>query len=158
MTDKVSNLVELLQLRVQQKPLQRAYTFLDEGEAEAATLTYEQLDRRACAIATALQHLNARGERVLLLYPPGLEYVSAFWGCLYAGAIAVPAYPPRQNRSLLRLQSVTADAGATIALTTRTLLAKTETWESRCPDLNCLRWLATDALADNLSEYWRRPS
>ncbi|HEX7331329.1 MAG TPA: amino acid adenylation domain-containing protein [Pyrinomonadaceae bacterium] len=158
MSNRVSNLVELLQSRVQQKPLQRVFTFLDESEAEAATLTYQQLDQRARAIAAALQQLHARGERVLLLFPPGLDYVSAFWGCLYAGAIAVPAYPPRQNRSLLRLQSVTADAGAKIALTTRALLAKTHGWESRCPDLKALRWLATDSVAENLAEYWRNLS
>ena len=48
------------------------------------------------------------GERVLLLYPPGLEYVAALFGCLYAGAVAVPAYPPRFNRPMLRLRTMVA--------------------------------------------------
>ena len=67
-----------------------------------AELTYEDLDRHARLIAARLQSLDIEGERVLLLYPPGLEYIGAFFGCLYAGAIAIPVYPPRLNRNLLR--------------------------------------------------------
>ena len=119
---QVSNLIELLQQRVQQQPRQKAYTFLVDGEDQEVSLTYEQLDQRASAIAAWLQHLHATGERVLLLYPPGLEYITAFWGCLYAGASAVPASPPRQNRSLNRLQSIAEDAESTRALTTSALL------------------------------------
>src|SRR6185295_19609161 len=122
--NKNSNLIQLLQERVQRHPFQLAYTFLTDGETDEVNLTYEQVDRRARAIAAWLQALRVEGERVLLLYPPGLEYISAFWGCLYAGAIAVPAYPPRQNRSLLRLQAVAADAQASLALTNSSLLAK----------------------------------
>ena len=62
-----------------------------------------------------LQRLDARGKRVLLLYPLGLEYIAAFFGCFYAGAVAVPAYPPRLNRSLDRLQTIIADAQVSAA-------------------------------------------
>ncbi len=158
MTMKARNLVELLRLRVQQHPLQKAYTFLNDGEAEEISLTYEEVDRRARAIAARLQSLRAAGERVLLLYPPGLEYISAFWGCLYAGAIAVPAYPPRQNRSLLRLQSVVADAQSTLALTTPLLLSKVDALSSECEGLQKLRWLATETISDDMAQQWRNPA
>ncbi len=64
------------------------------------------------------------GERALLLYPPGIEFISVFFGCLYAGVIAVPAYPPRRNQKLSRLQSIATDAQAKIALTNSSVLMK----------------------------------
>ncbi|HEV7377734.1 MAG TPA: AMP-binding protein, partial [Pyrinomonadaceae bacterium] len=158
MAHKTSNLIELLQRRVQQQPLQKAYTFLLDGETEEVNLTYEQIDRRARAIAAYLLALRAKGERVLLLYPPGLEYISAFWGCLYAGAIAVPAYPPRQNRSLHRLQSMVADAQSTLALTTSSLLSKVDALTAQCAELKQLRWLATETIPDKMAQEWRSPA
>src|SRR5688500_28166 len=99
-------LIDLLRCRAANQPDHPGYTFLSDGEREEECLTYAELDRRARAVAAKLQPLVVQGERVLLLYPPGVDYIAAFFGCLYAGAIAVPAYPPRQNRNLLRLQSV----------------------------------------------------
>ena len=106
-----STLVALLRQRAQEQPAHKLYTFLCDGEEEAA-LTYAELDHRACALAARLQSSGARGERVLLLYPSGLDYIIAFFGCLYAGAVAIPAYPPRQNRNSMRLQAIIADAQA----------------------------------------------
>src|ERR1044071_9386355 len=117
-------LVELLQLRALDQPEKVIYTFLADGEQEAITLTLSELDQRARAISAWLKPLVATGERVLLLYPPGLEFIEAFFACLYAGAVAVPAYPPRRNRSLLRLQAIVADAQAAVALTTASVLAR----------------------------------
>src|SRR3954447_24624984 len=89
-------LVELLRYRARIAPDRRVFSFLpDDPGAEELGLTHLQLDQRARSIAAHLQEENAAGERVLLLYPPGLEYISAFFGCLYAGVIAVPTYPPR---------------------------------------------------------------
>ncbi|HYH44501.1 MAG TPA: AMP-binding protein, partial [Thermoanaerobaculia bacterium] len=70
----------------------RAYTFLEDGEAEGASLTFREVGEKARAIGARLQSLGLSGERVLLLYPPGLEFVTAFLGCLYGGVVAVPAY------------------------------------------------------------------
>ena len=62
--------------------------------------------------------MGLEGERALLLYPAGLDFIAAFFGCLYAGVVAVPAYPPRRNRSLSRIQAIADDAEAKVALTT----------------------------------------
>ena len=94
----------LLRQRAVQSPTQIAYTFLGSEGEEQASLTYKELDRQARVIAAYLRMLNVAGKRVLLLYPPGLDYIAAFFGCLYAGAVAVPAYPPRPNQSMHRLQ------------------------------------------------------
>src|SRR6185295_17682607 len=95
-----------------------AFTFLESGETEADSLTYAQLDAHARTIAAQLQGSVRPGDRALLLYPPGLDFIRAFMGCLYAGVIAVPVYPPRRNRSIDRLKSIAIDAAPALALTT----------------------------------------
>src|SRR5918997_2632697 len=112
-----ATLVDLLRWRASHQPGRRAYTFLGDGEAEESFVNYGELDRQARAIATRLQTLGVvDGERTLLFYPTGLQYVAAFLGCLYAGVVAVPAYPPRLNRPVSRLQAIAADSQATVAL------------------------------------------
>ena len=91
--------------------------FLADGEAEGERLTYAGLDALARAIAARLRESLAPGDRALLLYPPGLEFIAAFFGCLYAGVIAVPAYPPRpKDRSQGRLRAIARDAEPRAAL------------------------------------------
>src|SRR5215472_7409299 len=118
-----ATLVELLHWRASHQPDQRAYTFLTKDKEELS-LTYAELDRQARAIGAMLQRRRATGERVLLLYPAELEYIAAFFGCLYAGALAVPAYPPHSNRSMERIGSIAADAQARFVLTHSQVLAK----------------------------------
>ncbi|MFL6196687.1 MAG: amino acid adenylation domain-containing protein, partial [Thermoanaerobaculia bacterium] len=140
----------LLHGRALERPEQVAFTFLADGEAESGRLTYGELDRRAAAIAAALAETVPAGERALLLYPPGLDFIAAFFGCLYAGVVAVPAYPPRPNdRSQSRLRSIAKDATPRAALTTGAILAGA--MEARgllavAPELAGLRWIATDGL------------
>ena len=156
-----STLVNLLRWRALNQPDQRVYTFLVDGETEEVHLTYGELDRQARAIAASLQSLGATGERALLLYPPGLEYIAGFFGCLYAGVIAVPAYPPdpaRLDRTLPRLQAMVADAQATVALTTAPILSMAEFVFAQAPDLAALQWLTTDTLADGTEDGWQEPA
>src|SRR4051812_29545865 len=94
----VPSLVACARWRATHRPTQTAYTFLLDGEMAEARLSYAELDRRPGAIATWLPGCGAPGERAVLLYPPGLDYISAFFGCLYAGVVAVPAYPPNPAR------------------------------------------------------------
>jgi amino acid adenylation domain-containing protein/non-ribosomal peptide synthase protein (TIGR01720 family) len=151
-------MVELLRTRAGEHPQRQAYLFLADGEREEASLTYGELDREARAIAAALQAEGAAGERVLLLYPPGLQYISALLGCMYAGAIAVPAYPPRRHRGLARLQAIFADAGATLALTTDSLLPEIRPRIEQLADLVQPRWLATRPGEDAGAGDWRQPA
>jgi non-ribosomal peptide synthetase component F len=85
-------LAGLLQARAFAEPDREAYLFLADGEVEAERLTWGELDGRARAIATALRESIPAGERALLLFAPGLEFIAAFFGCLYAGVIAVPGF------------------------------------------------------------------
>jgi len=97
------------------------YAYLVDGEIEGAHLTYGALDRQARAIGALLQSYRARGERALLLYPAGLEFISGFFGCLYAGVIAVPLPPPNMaqpQRTVPRLRTIANDAQPMLVLTT----------------------------------------
>lgn len=114
--------VHLLQDRSQTQPDQKAYSFLGDGETITGHLTYGQLHERAKIIATHLQEQVSPGDRVLLLYPQGLEFIEAFLGCLYAGVIAIPAYPPRRNQNMRRLEAILSDSQAKGILTTEDLL------------------------------------
>jgi amino acid adenylation domain-containing protein len=148
-----TTLVAALQSRALYRSDHIAYTFLNfSEEANNATLTYLELDQKARGIATNLRSLNAAGQPVLLLFPPGLDYIAALMGCLYAAAIAVPVYPPKFNRSLQRLQYIVSDAQSTIALTTSSILSKIEATFERTPDLRKLRWLDVEMCLGELDE------
>lgn len=153
-----SNLVAIVRSWLDRQPNKCVYTFLANGEAEAGSLTYEQLDRKARSIAGMLQSLNAKGECALLLYQPGLDYVAAFIGCLYAGVIAVPAYPPHPSRSLSRMLSIITDAQPRFALTTAGITAAIKERFSATPGLKELRCLGTDEIADDFSGTWTEPN
>lgn len=118
-----ANFVELACNRAHEKPDRTAYVFLQNGENESGRLTFAELDRRARTIAARLQGMGMAGERALLLYPPGLDYIEGFFGCLYAGVVAVPASPPAR-RQKSRLWAVINDAAPAIIMTTTDLAAK----------------------------------
>ncbi len=157
-----NNLVDLLSQRARQTPTQVAYTFLSDGEDDARSLTYAELEQRAKAIAAYLQKNSLPGERILLCYPSGLEYIAAFFGCLYAGALAVPLYPPHARRVDERIEAIRRDAQPTIALTTTKIAAKMqqsaecapdsdpksapEPAPTTAPESKKLRWIATEKL------------
>ena len=117
-----STLVELVQYRAFVQANEPAFIYLANGIDDEISLTNADLDRKARQIAVWLAEHKCQGERILLLYPPGLDFITAFFGCLYAGAIAVPIYPPRKNRSMLRIQAVAQNATAKVALTTHDTL------------------------------------
>ncbi|MFL6199525.1 MAG: MupA/Atu3671 family FMN-dependent luciferase-like monooxygenase [Thermoanaerobaculia bacterium] len=152
------DLVDLLRVRASERPDRPAYTFLRDGEAEDAALSYGGLQTRARAIGAALQRLGARGERALLLYPAGLEFIAAFFGCLHAEAVAVPSYPPSPRRPQPRLQSIARDARVRFVLTTAALAARREDVTAHVPEIRDAVWIATDALPDGLARDWREVS
>ncbi|MDJ0618662.1 MAG: fatty acyl-AMP ligase [Calothrix sp. MO_192.B10] len=157
--NQITTLVDLLSHRQKYQANDIAFTFLENGETESGSLTYGELDRQARAIAQALTSRFAdrsqswQGERVLLLYPSGLEFITAFFGCLYAGLVAVPVYPPRRNQKLSRLLSIVKDAQAKVALTTTSILSGIESrWEEES-ELAQLKLVATDTIETNQEEF-----
>jgi 8-amino-7-oxononanoate synthase len=152
-----SNLVDLLRHRAAHQAHDRAFSYLVDGESDEIRWTYSELDRRARAIGTWLQSQKMEGHRALLLYPAGLEFISAFFGCLYAGVVAVPAYPPRRNRSLARIQAICDDAEAKIALTCQDVLERVQDVLDQTPSLKSVTWKATDQLEPGIERGWQPP-
>ncbi len=152
-----NTLVEMLRHRASVQPDDPAYAFLHNGEEVRARLSWSELDRRARTVARALQQHAAPGDRALLMFPPGLHFIPAFFGCLYAGVIAVPVALPqstRPDRATARLDAVMANAAATVVLTTGDALAR---WpEGRVRDLGPI--LTTDTLADEDEAGWQPPA
>ena len=137
-------ILDVLRWRAEQQPDQTAYTFLREGLNADAVLTYGELVARARSIAGYLHTRFAPGARLLLVYPPGLEFVQAFWGTLYAGLIAVPVPPPdafRKRAGVMRLQRLAEDSGAAGALTTSQMLETLRSQEISPPSD---QWVSTD--------------
>jgi len=142
------SLADVLRRRAREHPERTAYIFLHDGEVEADRRTYADLDARAHAIAVRLQLRGAEpGDRALLLFPPGLDFIDAFFGCLYAGVIAVPCYPPRPGREQPRLKAILSDAGARFALCTAAIAGKLETLAADDPEIAGLAWVATEECA-----------
>lgn len=149
-----SSIVELLKVRAARNYDRRAYTFLTEG-TESSQLTFAQLDARARAIGAALQDAKSVGGRALLLFPPGLEFITAFLGCLYAGTVAVPAYPPRKKRGLNRLAAIANDAAPDLVLTTSSLMPAIQAWVAQTSRHATIRVLAADLVPDSEAQNWR---
>lgn len=153
--EMVDTLVHHLRRRALEQPEQIAYTFLTySGESESESLTYKELDLWARAISDNLYRRGAAGKPVLLFFPSGLEYIAAYFGCLYAGSTAIPAYVPQSARALPRIQAIVDDSQAEFVLTTTGVLTKMMRWVSNVPDLVRLTWLAVDTLDLVEGEYW----
>ncbi|MGH1397218.1 MAG: AMP-binding protein, partial [Trichormus sp.] len=155
---KSTTLVDILVYRAFYQPNDLAYTFLVDGETEEVSLTYQELHQKAQAIAVMLKSIKAIDERALLLYLPGLEFITAFFGCLYAGVVAVPVYPPRRNQRMTRLQVIVKDSEARFALTTASVLTNLEQSFSQEPELATLQCIATDKIVDCEAVNWQKPT
>src|SRR5262245_59308376 len=139
-----SNLIELLHERARTQPDRLALTFLLDGEEEGGRLTYAEIDARARSIAALLQQRYKPGERALLIYPQGLEFICSFFGCLYGGLVAIPVPSPlsaQMKRALPRLEAIVEDARPSVVMTTTAILSKVQELEVKVSGLQNLPWL-----------------
>jgi acyl-CoA synthetase (AMP-forming)/AMP-acid ligase II len=154
------SMIELLRDRAAAQGGQIAFTFLEAGEREEAALTWAEIDLRSRAIGAAISARIRPGARVLIMLPPAVDFVPAFFGVLYAGAIAIPAYPPsggRADRSSTRLRGMIADAGVALVLSTSAVRARAAMLETLIPELAGLEWIDVEGVDDELAEAWRVP-
>lgn len=153
-TDAYPTLVDILRAQATQPDsLRPAFTFLEDGEDVESKLSFSELDRRSRRLATTLVRLVPKGGRVLLIYPPGLEFIVAFYACLQASVVAVPVYPPTRSRfaaKIRRLARIADDCKASLALTTSAYLGELGSLEAVAPELAVLPFMASDAA--NLEE------
>jgi acyl-CoA synthetase (AMP-forming)/AMP-acid ligase II len=140
-----SNIVQILQQRAIFQAQDTAYIFLKDGEQESK-LTYQELDTKARAIAFRLQKLVTPSSRALLVYPysAGLEFIIAFFGCLYAGVVAVPCHPPQNRLTITEIETRLESAAAEVILTDSSLESKLKT--KLTAENSSLQWLNTDKI------------
>ncbi len=146
-----ANLVAALRWRAIYQRDRLAYQFLGDDGEPGASCTYGELDHQARVVAAALGAIGAPGDRVLLVYPQGIAYLVAFFGCLYAARVPVPVYPPdprRLERTLPRLLAIANDARTAVVATIESVQVVANEWARKVPDLASVRWLATDTLAN----------
>lgn len=149
--------VSVTRARAEQKGDAVAYTFLPGGDGREINLTYAELDRRARAVAARLQHELQPGDRAILVFPTGPDFIAAFLGCLYARVIAVPVPEPFTDRHFLRIKNIVADAGAGYILSTSHFIAVVNQRFANNADIQALRWLATDTLDLAGAAAWQPP-
>lgn len=155
-----ANLLQLLQERAQSDQGTAGYRFLLRGEEQHEGLTYRELEKRARTLAAELQRRNLTGERALLLFPPGLEYIVAFFGCLLAGVVPVPAYPPdlrRAGKTIPRLRVIADDCQPKAALTTHSILKKVRPLLFVTGQLFKMQWLSPKMAPEKGAADWRMP-
>src|SRR5215467_5975132 len=150
-----NSFVQVLRDRAERQGDQKACVLLVEGHIQQSVATFAELDRKARAIAAMLQELGCRGERTLLLYPTGIDYVQAFFACLYSNSIAVPAYPPRANRKLERLQFLIEDAQPKFILSTSSILSGLQKMVDKLPVLKNIHWINTDDFDLQRADGWK---
>jgi acyl-CoA synthetase (AMP-forming)/AMP-acid ligase II/acyl carrier protein len=149
-------MIQMLRRQAAAEPDRTAYIYLDERDG-VTEITVAELDRRARCIAGRLQLELSPGDRALLVYPSGLEFISAFFGCMYAGVIAVPATYPKPKRPMPRLQRIALDCDAHVALSTAQTLTTLDP-DLLTADAATSQWVATDELADELADMWIEPT
>lgn len=159
----VRSLVDLLTEHAVRHPDRTAYRYLVTGDCdgEIQELSYDRLARRSRAVAAWLQERGLAGSRAMLLYPPGLEFMCGYFGCLAAGVVAVPGVPPRgrtqNHRALTRMRRLIADADAKVILGGREVIEALSGLTQHLPELAGLTWVATEDIPDDAADAWREP-
>ncbi|OJH42517.1 fatty acyl-AMP ligase [Cystobacter ferrugineus] len=148
---RFESLAELIEHRGTEQPDLEIYRFVEDGERVVASLTSGELLNRVRGIARQLVEAQLVGERALLLYPPGLEFLVGFAACVYAGVVAVPVYPPdpaRLERALPLLLGIIRDASPRAILGDSMTLELARMLTSEIEDAGKKVWLATDTVAE----------
>ncbi|MDX1475301.1 MAG: fatty acyl-AMP ligase, partial [Reinekea sp.] len=162
-------LVDILRHRARTTPDKTAYIFLEDGEDAEVRITYAELDQKAREVAAAMQAMNpdVRNTRVLLIYPQGIDFIVAFFGCLYSGGTAVLLYPPTSMKMAQRLGGIVKDCAVSLILSSQKINEKvsrlgivggeTSGTEQSSPFAN-MPWINTDSLEPGLSSEYREQS
>jgi thioester reductase-like protein len=161
-----ASILDNLDRLADEHPHKLLYSYLDVNGDPIETHTYASFLRRAQAIAGHLRKEGrfAAGDRVLLAYPPGLEMICAFFGCVRAGLIPVPVYPPSSRgfqSALYKMVHIAKDCQAAGILTSRDYHASLKTNLARrgvsasgvdIDYISGLPWIVTEDFVDTISD------
>lgn len=152
-----TNLVDILRQRSVQTPQRVGYIFLKDGSPNTEQgLSYHELDLKIRRLAAQLQQVATPNDRAILFYPQGLDYVIAFYACLYAGIIAIPTYPPHHRRPDKRIHSIVKDAQPTLVLTTTAAMKHKHEYIKNTPELARSVWIDSTETKD-IADSWKMP-
>ncbi|MBZ5482863.1 fatty acyl-AMP ligase [Priestia megaterium] len=152
-----SSMIDLLSHKAMIHPEKVVYTFLSNDNQDETNITYQELHMYAQQIAAYLQHLGLEGQRALLMYPSGIDYVKAFLGCIYANVTPVPVYPPGLSRNMERLKAIMDDSATNIILTTTQLHSKISFhFSDELSNMN-LKWIPIDDISHDHRDQWSQP-
>ncbi|WP_353569918.1 amino acid adenylation domain-containing protein [Candidatus Albibeggiatoa sp. nov. BB20] len=152
-----NHLVELLQQRCLQTPNKIGYIFLKDGHPNTELkLSYYELDCKIRSLAAKLQKIVTPSERAILFYPQGLDYIIAFYACLYAGITAIPTYSPHRNRPDKRILSIVEDAQPKVVLTTSSTIKHKDEYIKNTPKLGHAVWIDS-TVDEGLADDWKMP-
>ncbi|TDF41774.1 amino acid adenylation domain-containing protein [Alteromonadaceae bacterium M269] len=156
-----STMIDLIESQANLLPNKTVYEYLKDGEVLDDSLSFSELHRKVKCLAGRIQNSCEQGDRVLLLYPSSLDYIVAFFACIYAGCIAVPAYPPQnQRRDWARLKSIFDDCNASLVLTNTASFNGVREWLDDQQNNKKCELLQSDVadISDNELKYnWKRP-
>jgi acyl-CoA synthetase (AMP-forming)/AMP-acid ligase II/acyl carrier protein len=133
------------------------YSYLEDGFNESAGITYGKMCKQAKAIASVLQKKHKKGDRALMLFPSGIEFIVSLFGCFFAGIIGVPAYPPRKNRLFERFESIITDCRPALIMTTRKIRDDLQKNFSGEKCLQGIDFLVYEEVDEEMSSYWTDP-
>ena len=140
-------IIDILKDNAANQGSKKAYIFLNDGEKDEKFLTYSELNNISLSIASNLTKYISQGQTALLIYPSGLDFITAFFACLYSGIIAIPAYPPditRIERSLNRLFAIIKNSKVKYGLTQKANILIINEMKKKYPIFNEIKWIATD--------------
>jgi acyl-CoA synthetase (AMP-forming)/AMP-acid ligase II/acyl carrier protein len=150
-------MVERLLQHEKNQPDKVVYILLEDGLTEKESITYASLVRKAKAIATVLMEKGSKGDRVLLLFPTGIAFITAFFACHFAGMIAVPAYPPKRNKSNERFRSIVQDSSPAFLISTAGIHAELLEYHSTEGYPEGMQMLVYEELDESLAGKWSDP-
>ncbi|MFY9226982.1 MAG: AMP-binding protein [Blastocatellia bacterium] len=154
----INTIINILNQRAENTPEKVIYTYLVDGENQQQTLTCGELREKTKAISVYIQRYVKAGERALMFYPPGLEFIPAFFACLASKIIAVPLPPPNLSnpeRALSRLQTIIVNANPSLALMPSSMLAKMKDIAIEIPMVKNILMLSTDDIDLTLANEYK---
>ncbi|MCP5245545.1 MAG: fatty acyl-AMP ligase [Burkholderiales bacterium] len=152
------SLVDILMEHANTQGYETAYVHWSPNQEIQQHISFQQLHHGAQAIASALQQQLPAGSRVVLAFPTGIDFITAFMGCLYAGMIAVPVYPPFAQKEWPRFANIAQDCGAALICTRS---ERMEAMNDGCRQYRLLQHipcLAVDMLYSNAAHVWNKPA
>lgn len=151
-------LLDIYKYRAEVQPDDIAYIFLEDGDDLERKITFQELHKQALVVAQGLREHAVEGDRAILVYQPGMDFIVAFTACVYAGVIAVPVYPPTGIKDIPRFVKIAKSSGAVVFCTQSDMLMPMKMAVDSTPQVSDIPCLATDTINEPIEGQWNWPN